>query len=109
MNKHGENWPVTNFDKEKIISMIEDQMAEGTDFNELVCDFKYGCNDCLVQIKHIKSVGKFEVNVGVVCSDPAYMTTMSCTRSRDLETILDFFKGEGCERIIMGYVDLIID
>ncbi|MBS6645156.1 MAG: hypothetical protein KH366_16385 [Clostridiaceae bacterium] len=107
--KQGKNCPVTDFNKEAVISMVKDQMAKGTDFKELVYDFKYGCDDCLVEIKHIKSVGKFEVNVGVVGSDPAYMTAMSCARSTDLEQVLDFFKDETCERIIMGYVDMIIE
>ena len=96
------------FKMEKVIEMIETQLAKGTDFESLVYEFKQRVYDCTVSVNNIKGNGWFVVDIGVEVPDTNRMFYMGCARERSLEGVLDCFKNEENEKIVQGYISILI-
>lgn len=99
---------MADFKMEKVVEMIEEQMAKGTEFESLVYEFKHGYYDCTVSVKNIKGNGRFVASLGVEVPETNRMFFMDCSRENNLEAVLEFFKNKENEQFVLSYLKFLI-
>lgn len=103
------NCLMADFKMEKVAEMIEEQMAKGTDFEQLVYEFRHGYHDCTVSVKHIKENGRFVASLGVEVPETNRMFFMDCSRENNLEAVLEFFKNKKNEPFVLANLKFLIE
>lgn len=81
-----------DFKMEKVVEMIEEQMAKATDFGAIVYEFRHGYHDCTVSVKHIKENGRFVASLGLKFRKLTACSSWTVQEKNNLEAVLEFFK-----------------